>query len=126
MKKLILGLLGLALFGYGFFLFHGGKEELALSPGLMPMFLGILTMILSFFYKEEWTKKPFPLRRGAFILIYLVLWNLVGFWVSTLVFCFLGFYILAEKKLPYAALYSLGLTLILDLVFIRFFRIMLP
>ena len=118
--------LGSLLFGYGFFLYTGGKVDLSLSPGLMPMLLGSLTMILSFFHHGQWKRGKFPLRRGGFVLMYLLLWYLVGFWISSLVFCFLGFYVLAEKKPLQAGLYSLLLTLSIDLLFARFFGILLP
>lgn len=118
--------LGALLFGYGLYLYTGGKAEFALSPGLMPMLLGCLTMILSFFHHGQWKKGRFPLRRGGFILLYLLLWYFAGFWISSLVFCFLGFFILAEKKPLQAGLYSILLTLSIDLLFVRFFGILLP
>lgn len=125
-KSFLIALSGFLLFGYGYWLYRGSREALALSPGLMPMLLGGMTLLLSAFSKGDWIKGEFPLSRGLLILLYFVVWNVTGFWPSTLCFCFVAFYFFAGKKVYPALAYSFALTLSMDLLFVRFFSILLP
>ncbi len=115
---------------------HKFKSTIGLSPGFFPIFcfsiIGICGLVLflkSFKLKERsWPKFKWG-RLGAIIgmlLVYIVLMNLIGFVISTLLFLVASMLFYGEKRIKVIAPVSAGLTAFVFLLWTQVFNIPLP
>lgn len=123
MKKFPIGIFALVLCVYGLYLVQVSDIELALSPGLFPLLLGLFMLIVGGGISFQRSKEKTPLVLPSLIAAYTGLWFVVGPRISTFAFAGFSLYILKEESLSRSLLFGLLLTLFIDLLFARFFGI---
>lgn len=126
MKKFIIIGLALFLIAYGIYLHLGSNEELALSPGLMPMLVGLLALILGFFLELDYNGSSFPFLMGGFVVGYALSWYLLGARLSSFLFSILVLLAYDKDNKSRALVFAVFMTVAVDLVFARFFGVRLP
>lgn len=126
MKRSLIILLGLLLIVYGFWLHWGAGEQLALSPGLMPILVGVLILLIGPALELNFKKASLPFLMVGLILLYALAWYLLGARLATLIFIFLGLIFLEGREKLRSLALAFAMLLLVDLVFARIFGIRLP
>ncbi|NLY72555.1 MAG: hypothetical protein GX079_02550 [Tissierellia bacterium] len=126
MKRLVIIGLAILLIVYGAHLHLSSNEQLAISPGLMPMLVGFLTLILGFFIELKYSGESFPFLMGGLVVGYVITWYLVGARLSSFLFSLAVLVVFNKDEKSRALVFALAMTVAVDLIFSRFFGVRLP
>ena len=137
-EGLALLILGVCLFSYSIINHYSGAViDWQMSPYLFPLLVSIILIILSIILvkvnvkinkekiidKVVWTR---VLKVLLLILLYFIFLPVITFIPSTIIFLAVMIYLLGEKRLHYIIIWSAVITVFIDVIFVKFFNILLP
>ncbi len=135
--NILSGIVGIVI-ALGMYLYAGTFPERAASAALyirfLAMVLGFFSIILlgkSFYSKDShiigWIERPrFFYATVGLLIVYIVLMNVIGFFISSFLFMFGLAWILGYKKVLSLSIGSFSLLALIYVVFVRFLTVPVP